>query len=183
MERNDIPVREFSFDFSGIGSRWLLLTAGTFASRAFNSMTISWGSAGEIWNKPFFQVLVRPTRYTRTFMEAGDSFTLSVLPAKYRKALSLLGSKSGRNGDKIAESGLHAMASRAVASPCYEEAELVVECRKMYWQDLDPEHFLDPSIAANYPSKDYHRVYFGEIVAVSGTEAWRKSPSPLSGAD
>jgi flavin reductase (DIM6/NTAB) family NADH-FMN oxidoreductase RutF len=175
MERNDIPVRELSFDFSTIGSRWLLLTAGTFAPRAFNSMTVSWGSAGEVWNKPFFQIFVRPTRYTRSFIEAGDSFTLSVLPVEYKKALSLLGSKSGRDGDKVAESGLKAMASRIVAAPCYEEAELVVECRKLYWQDLDPSHFLDAGIEANYPGKDYHRVYFGEVVAASGTDAWRRS--------
>ena len=181
MERNDIPVRELSFDFSDIGNRWLLLTAGIFAPRAFNSMTISWGSAGELWNKPIFQVFVRPTRYTRDFIEAGDSFSLCVLPAEYRKALSLLGSRSGRNSDKIAESGLSAMASRLVAAPCYAEAELVIECRKLYWQDLDPSHFLDPGIESNYPGKDYHRVYFGEIVAASGTDAWRRSARRGSG--
>ncbi|MCX7028414.1 MAG: flavin reductase [Spirochaetes bacterium] len=174
MEHYDIPVRELAFDFSTIGSRWLVLTAGTFAPRAFNSMTISWGSVGEIWNKPFFQAVVRPSRYTREFLEKGDSFTLCVLPPAYKEAMSLLGSKSGRNGDKIAESGLKAMASRIVAAPCYEEAELVIECRKMYWQDLDPAHFLDPGIEANYPDKDYHRAYFGEIVAASGTDTWRK---------
>ena len=178
MKRNDIPVRELTFDFSTIGNRWLLLTAGSFAPHAFNSMTVSWGSIGEIWNKPFFQAVVRPSRYTREFLEAGDSFTLCVLPLAYRKAMSLLGAKSGRDGDKIAESGLNAMASLLVTAPCYDEAELVVECRKMYWQDIDPSHFLDPGIEANYPKKDYHRAYFGEIVAASGTEAWHRSSLP-----
>jgi flavin reductase (DIM6/NTAB) family NADH-FMN oxidoreductase RutF len=182
MERNDIPVRELAFDFSTIGSRWLLLTAGAFAPRSFNSMTISWGSAGEIWNRPFFQIFVRPSRYTREFIESGDSFTLCVLPPEYKKAMSLLGSKSGRDGDKIAESGLTSMASRIVAAPCYKEAELVVECKKLYWQDLDPSRFLDAGIEANYPGKDYHRVYFGEVVAASGTDAWRRSAGRKPGA-
>lgn len=177
MERYDIPVRELAFDFSTIGSRWLLLTAGRLAPRAFNSMTISWGSIGEIWNRPFFQAVVRQSRYTREFLEAGDSFTLCVLPPALKPALSLLGSKSGRDGDKIADSGLRPAASRLVQAPCYEEAELVLECRKLYWQDLDPSHFLDPAIESNYPNKDYHRAYFGEIVAASGTEVWRRKGS------
>ncbi|HEY9054688.1 MAG TPA: flavin reductase [Rectinemataceae bacterium] len=174
MERHPIPIGDFSFERSVIAERWLLLTAGRLGPRAFNSMTISWGSAGEIWNKPFFQVVVRPSRYTYGFMESGDSFTLCVLPPELKKAMSLMGSISGRDRDKAAEAGLTPMASSLVAAPCYAEAELVVECKKLYWQDLDPSHFLDSSIEANYPKKDYHRAYFGEIVAVHGTDAWRK---------
>ncbi len=174
MERHPISLDDFAFDRSVVAERWLLLTAGSLAPGAFNSMTVSWGSAGEIWNKPFFQVVVRPSRYTYGFMESGDSFTLCVLPPELKKALSIMGSISGRDRDKAAEAGLSPMASSLVAAPCYREAELVVECRKLYWQDLDPTHFLDPSIESNYPKKDYHRAYFGEIVAVSGTEAWEK---------
>jgi flavin reductase (DIM6/NTAB) family NADH-FMN oxidoreductase RutF len=184
MERHNIPLDTFKFDPSIIKNRWLLLAAGKFDPEAaagaapgavlpYNAMTISWGSTGQIWNKLFFQVVVRPTRHTYGFMESGDSFTLSVFPEALKPALSLLGSKSGRDGDKIAASGLHPMASSRVAAPSFVEAELVVECRKMYWQDLDPSHFLDPAIESNYPKKDYHRVYFGEILAVQGTDAYR----------
>ncbi len=45
----------------------------------------------------------------------------------------------------------------------FEEARLVLECRKLYFQDLDPEHFLDRGLESNYPHKDYHRMYVGEI--------------------
>jgi flavin reductase (DIM6/NTAB) family NADH-FMN oxidoreductase RutF len=174
MERSTIELGDFAFDHSIIGKRWLLLTAGEFAPGKFNSMTISWGSVGQIWNKTFFQVVVRPSRYTRGFLESGDYFTLCVLPESRKPALSLLGSKSGRDGDKIKASGLTPIPSSIAPTPGYAEAELIVECKKMYWQDIDPEHFLDPGIMANYPKEDFHRAYFGEVLAISGTDAYRR---------
>ena len=42
----------------------VLLTCGDFANQDFNQMTIGWGSIGTMWNKPFVQIAVRPTRYT-----------------------------------------------------------------------------------------------------------------------
>jgi flavin reductase (DIM6/NTAB) family NADH-FMN oxidoreductase RutF len=173
MERNPIaienlllrPYRFFEID-------WLLLTSGDFASRVFNAMTISWGSLGVIWGRPFIQVVVRPVRYTYEFMERYDSFTVSAFPKEYHPALSLLGAKTGRDGDKIAEAGLTPIAATCVAAPAYAEACLVLECRKIYWQDMDPSHFLNPSIGRNYPLKDYHRIYYGEIAAANGTQAY-----------
>ncbi len=155
-------------------ARWLLLTAGDFASRTFNAMAVGWGSIGTMWGKPFAQVVVRPGRHTRGFMENYDTFTLCAFPERYRPAVQLLGTKSGRDRDKIAESGLTPVAASQVAAPSFAEAELVIECRKIYWQDMQPANFLDPGIAKNYPQMDYHRIYFGEIVAVTGTENfWR----------
>lgn len=153
--------------------QWLLLTAGDFGTGTFNTMTVAWGSLGAMWNRPFAQVVVRPTRYTREFMERYDTFTLAAFPEQHRSALSLLGARSGRDGDKIAASGLTPIASTLVAAPGFAEAELIIECRKIYSQDLDPTRFLDPSIDRNYPQKDYHRVYFGEVVAILGTESYR----------
>jgi flavin reductase (DIM6/NTAB) family NADH-FMN oxidoreductase RutF len=94
-------------------------------------------------------------------------------PPSTTEALKLLGTKSGRDGDKIAESGLTPCAATTVAAPAFAQAELVIECRKMYWQDMDPTHFLDAGIAENYAAKDYHRIYWGEIVAVTGTDAFQ----------
>jgi flavin reductase (DIM6/NTAB) family NADH-FMN oxidoreductase RutF len=153
--------------------QWMLLTAGDFAAGKFNTMTVGWGSLGTMWERPFAQVVLRPSRHTREYMEQYDSFTLCAFPDKHRKALQLLGTRSGRDGDKIAESHLTPVASSAVAAPCFAEAELVLECRKLYWQDMEPANFLDPAIGKNYPKKDYHRIYFGEIVAVSGTDSFR----------
>jgi flavin reductase (DIM6/NTAB) family NADH-FMN oxidoreductase RutF len=152
--------------------QWLLLTSGDFDTGHFNAMTVGWGSLGTMWSRPFAQVVVRPTRYTYGFMERYDTFTLCAFPDDYRKALNLLGTKSGRDGDKIAEAGLTPIASTQVAAPGFAEANLIVECRKMYWQDMDPAHFLDPAIDRNYAKKDYHRIYFGQIVAILGAESY-----------
>ncbi|MEI6212436.1 MAG: flavin reductase [bacterium] len=149
-------------------NQWLLLTAGDFSARRYNTMTIAWGSLGTMWGKPFVQVVVRPQRHTRKFMDEFETFTVCAFPPACRSALQLLGAKSGRDGNKILESGLTPTAATTVAAPVFAEASLAIECRKIYWQDMDPRGFVNPSIAANYPSKDYHRVYFGEIVAVAG---------------
>jgi len=171
MSLNTIPTDKFILNNVDLWSnKWMLLTAGDFRKNTFNTMTVGWGSLGVMWNKPFVQVVVRPTRYTHNFMEKYETFTLCAFPEKYRQALELLGSKSGRYGDKIAESGLQPIASTKVAAPSFAEAELIIECRKIYWDDLKPDHFLDHRIHTNYPLKDYHRVYFGEIVAILGED-------------
>jgi flavin reductase (DIM6/NTAB) family NADH-FMN oxidoreductase RutF len=174
MDRIAVPWEELT---ARVHHLWegqgLLLTAGDFREGSFNTMTVGWGSLGAMWNRPFAQVVVRPTRYTREFMERYDTFTLTAFPDRYRAALNLLGTRSGRDGDKIAASGLTAIASTKIAAPGFAEAELIIECRKIYSQDLDPARFFDPTIDANYPKKDYHRVYFGEVMAILGTERYR----------
>ena len=148
---------------------------GSFKEKQYNAMTISWGSLGCIWGRPFVQVVVRPHRYTFEFMEHYPTFTIGAFPPEYRQMLSLLGTRSGREGDKISSSGLTPMAATLADAPVFAEAELVIECRKIYWQDLDPTHFLAENIAKNYPSQDYHRMYFGEILAIQGVERFRST--------
>jgi len=89
---------------------------------------------------------------------------------EYRKALNLIGTKSGRDGDKIKEAGLTAMRAEKVAAPVFKEAELVIECKKIYVEDFKPVQFMDDRIDRNYPKKDYHRMIFGEILTVRGFE-------------
>ncbi len=148
--------------FSAIGNQWMLITAG--AGDRCNTMTASWGGLGVLWGKNVATVYIRPQRYTYEFMENGSWFTLSFFREEHRTALNLCGSRSGRDTDKIAACGF-TVASGAGGAPYFEEAELVLVCKKLYWQDLDPAHFLDPDIdRANYPGRDYHRMYIGEIV-------------------
>jgi len=144
-------------------NKWLLLTAGTLDN--CNMMTVGWGSIGCMWGRPFAQIVVRPQRHTRKYLEGSDSFTLCAFPEKHRKALETLGSSSGRDGDKLSGTELTLKGSTKVTAPSYNEASLILECRKIYCQDMDPKLFIDPSIQDNYPDKDYHRMYFGEIVA------------------
>jgi flavin reductase (DIM6/NTAB) family NADH-FMN oxidoreductase RutF len=171
IELKPIDIKKFTVQAYGLfEEQWMLLTSGDFAIRQYNTMTISWGALGVMWNRPFAQVVVRPVRHTYQFMEAYETFTLTAFPRQYHKALSLLGTRSGRDGDKIADAGLTPTASSAVAAPCFAEAELVIECQKIYWQDFNPVHFLDPEINRNYPARDFHRIYYGEIVAVRGVD-------------
>ncbi|MCP4541074.1 MAG: flavin reductase family protein [Chloroflexi bacterium] len=170
MTRKQIPVDQFVVKPHHLWDKqWMLLTSGDFSKGQFNTMTVGWGSLGTMWGQPFVQIVVRPIRYTYEYTEQYDTFTLCAFPAEYRKALQLLGKKSGRDGDKIAEAGLTPVASTQVAAPGFAEAELVIECCKTYWDDLKPAHFLDSNIAKNYPDQHYHRIYFGKIVAIYGS--------------
>jgi flavin reductase (DIM6/NTAB) family NADH-FMN oxidoreductase RutF len=148
--------------FRLIGDSWMLITAGS--SGGCNTMTASWGGMGIIWGKNVCFCVVRPGRHTYRFMEAADSFTLSFFDESYKPALTYCGSHSGRDVDKITETGLS-----PVFSPngvYFAEARLVFCCRKLYYHDIDPEHFLDPSIdTTHYPQKDYHRMYVGEVIS------------------
>ncbi len=150
----------------------LLLTVGDFSNRHFNTMTIGWGSIGTIWERPYVAVAVRPTRYTYEFMERYHDFTVSAFPAEFKRALGYLGTHSGRDEDKLAATNLTPTASSIVKSPGFEESELIIECRKIYTTDFDPSHFIDQTIENHYPLKDYHRVYYGEILQVFGTDAY-----------
>ena len=87
-----------------IGHDWMLVTAGT--PEHFNMMTASWGGLGFMWKKPVAFVVIRPQRHTFGFIEAGEEFTLSFFSHEYHKALTVCGTTSGRDTDKVAASGL-----------------------------------------------------------------------------
>jgi flavin reductase (DIM6/NTAB) family NADH-FMN oxidoreductase RutF len=169
MALQTIPGIRFRTEIFHLFDRqWLVLTAGDFARGELNAMTISWGSLGYMWGKPFVQVAVRPTRHTHSFLDRFDTFTVTGFSEEYRRALNVLGNQSGRDGDKIAAARLTPVASTQVAAPAFAEAELVLECRKTYRAPLESRHFLDPAIEEHYPEKDYHTVFYGEIVAIRG---------------
>ena len=149
--------------FSLIGEQWMLVTAGT-ADRC-NTMTASWGGLGVLWGGPMATIYVRPQRYTFEFLERSDTFSLCFFTPEYRDKLALCGSRSGRDVDKVKECGF-AVFGGAEGTPCFAQAELVLVCRKVYWQDLDPSHFLDGTIDGKWYKKDYHRMYFGQILEV-----------------
>lgn len=185
MERRPIRIEDFNFNpYHGWEDCWQLLTCGDFSTKKFNSMTVAWGNYGVIWGLPVAMVVVRPSRYTFEFMEAFNSFTLCAFPRKYHKELYDLGSKSGRNGDKFIDSVFTPIASCFVSAPIMDEAELTVECRNIYWDDVNPDHFLHSKILTYYEKKDFHRIYFGEMVFISGISNYCKPDTeypPLRG--
>lgn len=177
MERKNLTLSEFKCDpFEILAKRWMLLCTGNFKVGKCNCMTVGWGALGTMWAKPFVMVVVRPQRYTFELMNDHSSFTLCALPASHQKALSLCGSKSGRELDKIKEAGLTPIASERINAPGLDEAELILECRKSYFDDIDPSHFHDPEIDNVYPNKDYHRMYFGEVLNIMAAPNSRYAP-------
>ncbi len=151
---------EFTTDiFSLFDKKWALLTAGTMES--FNSMTVSWGGLGTLWGKSVATVYVRTSRYTHEFMDRESWFTLSFFPETCRDKLLLLGTKSGRDMDKMQASGLEALAcAHGVA---YREAEMTLICRKLFMERLDPAK-LDGELREKLYSRDApHDMYIGEV--------------------
>ena len=149
--------------FSLIGDQWMLVTAGT--AEALNTMTASWGGLGVLWGAPAATCYIRPQRYTKEFLDREEYFTLSFFSEEYRKQLALCGSKSGREVDKVKECGF-TVKTAACGAPYFEEAELVLVCRKRFAQEMDPENIPREVKEKWYPEKDYHTMYIGEITEV-----------------
>lgn len=164
MAFKSVPFDSLKFNpFTKLGSEWALVTAGTEAG--FNTMTVSWGALGYIWNRPSVTVYIRPQRYTKEFLDAGDAFTLSFYPAELKSVLGYLGKASGRDENKVEKSGLTPAFTDGTAY--FEEAELVFVCRKLSRTVLAPDSFLDPEIDSKYyPEHDYHEMYIAEITDV-----------------
>ena len=172
MERHTIAIEEFNSNiFQILDKNWMLLSGGDYEEKRYNFMTISWGLMGTMWFKPVVMVGLRPQRYTLEFIEQFDSFTLSAFAEEQRQALAFCGANSGRDCDKVAASGLTPEAAVKVAAPTFREAELVIECKKLYHDNLKAKNFNDKSILAKcYPERDLHNIFIGEVVHISGIE-------------
>ncbi|WP_102338469.1 flavin reductase family protein [Collinsella provencensis] len=146
--------------FERFGRDWALLTAGD--AEGVNTMTVSWGGLGVLWNLDVATVYVRPQRYTKEFIERTGRFTLSFYAPEHKAALGVLGRVSGRDEDKVARVGFTPV--ELDGDFAFEEAELVLACRVLYADEIDPKLFRDASCdARNYPERDYHTAYIGEV--------------------
>ena len=159
----EIKATEIKDNFTEIiSNEWALLTAGD--EKGYNTMTVSWGFAGELWGKDAVCVFVRPQRYTYEFMEKNDYFTLSFYGSDSKSIHSVCGSKSGRDTDKAKECGLEPVFDEGATY--FKSARLVVICKKQYADDIKKENFCDSEPLSNYPKNDFHRMYIGKIVKV-----------------
>ena len=148
--------------FTKFDKQWALLTAGN--KESFNTMTVSWGGLGTLWSRPVATVYVRTSRYTHEFMDREGYFTVSFFPEKYKKELGVLGSKSGRDMDKMKASGL--TPKEVENSMTFEEAEATLICKKLFMQNLDPANMTDEIREAFYSKDAAHDMYIGEVVAI-----------------
>ena len=147
--------------FSGLGEKWMLITAGS--ADCCNTMTAGWGGIGTVWRFPAAICFVRPQRYTREFLDREDYFTLSFFEEEFRPQLSLCGSKSGRDTDKVKECGF-TVKTAGCGAPYFEEAEHVLVCRKRYVQQMDPKQMPADVKERWYEDEGDHIVYLGEII-------------------
>ena len=135
-----------------------------------NPMTIGWGTVGVVWRKPTLVVLVRPSRYTYSLMEQNADFTVCVLPPAMGDVLAHCGTVSGRDEDKFASQGLTPVPASKVSAPTIDEAVIAYECRTVHRNDLAPETIAPDIVASLYPEGDFHRCYYGHILAVQATD-------------
>lgn len=147
--------------FKTISKDWLLISA--VHEGKVNTMTASWGGIGVIWHKNVVTVYIRPQRYTREFVEASDYFSLTFFNG-YKKELGVLGSKSGRDGDKIKEVDFDL--EMIEGQPTFKQGQMTFICKKLYRGKIAADNFIETALdAKNYPNKDYHYVYIGEIIS------------------
>lgn len=163
MSYKKIAIEDINLNpFTTIGKDWLLISAKN--GDRVNTMTASWGGLGVIWNKNVATVYIRPQRYTREFVDQSDYFTITCFKG-YKKELGVLGSKSGRDGDKIAEVKFDL--EMVDDQPTFKQGTMCLVCKKLYRGKIEPDSFIDSSLEQkNYPAKDYHYLYIGEIEAV-----------------
>ena len=160
----EIDIREInSSAVKMINDEWALLSAGN--ENGMNTMTVSWGGIGELWNRDVAFVFVRPQRYTKEFIDKEGRFSLSFFEGEYKKEMGFCGKYSGRDFDKFKETGLTPAFEDGV---CYiGEAHYVLICKILYEDFIKPENFIDGSLDEGcYPNKDYHRVYVAQIEKV-----------------
>lgn len=146
-----------------ISNDWALLTAKD--KNGCNPMTVSWGGIGELWGKDTATVYVRESRYTKGLIDHETHFSLCFLKDEKKDALKFCGSKSGRNYDKVKETGLTPVYDEN--APYFEESKIVLICKKMASQLLDEKGFIDGDIKQKwYSDNDMHYIYFAEIEKV-----------------
>lgn len=138
----------------------------TAADGCVNTMTIGWGSIGFAWRRPVFTVMVRHSRHTYQLIEKSGEFTVSIPVGKdMQQALTLCGTKSGRDMDKIKAAGLTLKPGQKISTPVIAGAGMTYECKVIYKQSMTAEN-LDSNVQKQvYADNDYHTIYFGEIVA------------------
>jgi len=151
-----------------LGKHGLLLVSGD-KERA-NVMTIGWGLPGRLWGKPFFMVAVRLSRYTHRFIEEVGDFTVNVPGRDMEDVVAYCGAVSGRDHNKFKEKGLTILPSKQVNSPVIAECIIHYECKVAYKIQVAQEDLPKDLISMWYPNRDFHTLYFGEIVATYADE-------------
>ena len=159
-----VNIQDLKFNpFDEISNHWVLISAKK--DGVVNTMTASWGQLGHLWGKNVMTVYIRPQRYTKEFVDAGEFFTLTFFDGERKEEMGYLGKVSGRDEDKISKVGFHVVKTDE-EQPTFEEGKMVFVCKKLMETQLNPEEFIDPEVDGRwYPQKDYHHMYTAEVIA------------------
>lgn len=162
-KHEEVDLKQVSFKpFSLLLDDWALLAAGS--RKEHNAMTISWGGFGVLWHKLVATVFVRPQRFTKTFIDSNELFSLNFFSEEFKPALQFCGTHSGRDVNKDLESGL--VATELGGTVAYEQAKMVLVCKKQFVCEMKDVDFLNRSLLEKfYPEGDFHFVYVAEIVS------------------
>lgn len=148
--------------FGRFENKWALVCVGD--QESFNAMAISWGGLGTLWERPAATVYVKPIRYTWEFLQKNDWFTVIFLPDELKKAVGIMGSKSGRDCDKVSLAGLTPVFLKNGVT--FAEAETTLVCRKMYSQDMKRDSMPADVIADYYTAEEPHTMFVGEVTEI-----------------
>ena len=160
MEYNEKAYKVFEM----FSKQKALATAGNIDD--YNCCTIGWGSLGNIWDRGtnIVTIYINPDRYTWKYCMEKDYFTVSFFPEEYMPDLRILGTKSGRDGDKVALTKLHPVTLENGVD--YEEATLTFVCRKLYQGEFEREGLADKINNGIYKDWHPHYMFVGEIIDV-----------------
>ncbi len=159
--KKEIDPKEFKTDvFKNIGSDWFLITAEKDGKT--NAMTAGWGGMGFMWGKNVAYIVIRPSRYTKEFVDAAGRFSLCFPSDKYKKQKTYLGTVSGRDENKIQKCGMKM--AEADGIPYFEESRYVLFCKTLYAQEMKEDCFRNKELVSQwYPIKDFHTLYVAEV--------------------
>ncbi len=179
MDKRDYGIAEAWRETMQVMESLGLLMVTADADGKPNVMTIGWATLGIVWSKPILTAYVRPSRFTYGLVDSAGDFTVNVPSPGMAETVEFCGTKSGRDHDKFEERSLTAEASRKVTSPVIRECLLHYECKVVHENDVDPPALAQDIKDSAYPQGDFHRIYFGEILAVYGVPDFEERVSKL----
>ena len=171
--RKNVNVFDYAEVICKSLKKGVLLT--TKLDKSVNTMTIGWGFLGIEWGKPLFVALVRESRNTKRYLDATGEFTVNIpITDIDNKILSVCGTKSGRDVDKIQLLNLDLVDSEVVSVPGIRQLPLTLECKVIYQQVQESAKIPGFAMERYYPRMDtelpsgekydIHTAYYAEIV-------------------
>lgn len=164
-----IAVEEISDNvFKLVGKDFFVITAGKEGN--YNSMIGSGGGLGVLFKKPTTWCIIRADRHTLEIMEKERTYTLSYFPDECREQMLFLGSKSGRDSEKMKEVRLTSVQTPS-GDMSFREARLIFECKLTELTTPKPDDFCTQEardyVNEAYKEENHYRKYvFGEIIRV-----------------